>query len=63
MRAKLHSLVAAEGPFVATIRARFPNAIAIYEEPLALWDTAGSLAEVAGCPVDLLDLRAASTVM
>lgn len=37
--------------------------VAGYAEPLALWNAAGSLAEVAGCPVDLLDLRAASTVM
>lgn len=34
-----------------------------YAEPLALWELAGDLAEQAGCPVDLLDLRAASTVM
>jgi predicted nucleotidyltransferase len=88
MLAKLHSLLASDGPIVATIRARLPEAIAIYAfgsqvqgtadresdldlavlvagyaEPLILWDTAGSLADVAGCPVDLLDLRAASTVM
>lgn len=37
--------------------------VAGYADPLALWDAAGSLADVAGCPVDLLDLRAASTVM
>ena len=30
---------------------------------MALWQLAGDLADVAGCPVDLLDLRAASTVM
>jgi hypothetical protein len=30
---------------------------------LVLWDLAGSLTDVAGCDVDLLDLRAASTVM
>lgn len=34
-----------------------------YADPLALWDAAGHLADVVGCPVDLLDLRAASTVM
>lgn len=34
-----------------------------YADPLALWDLAGTLADVAGCPVDLLDLRAATTVM
>jgi predicted nucleotidyltransferase len=37
--------------------------VAGYAEPLALWDVAGTLADIAGCPVDLLDLRAASTVM
>jgi uncharacterized protein len=37
--------------------------VAGYAEPLALWALAGDLADVAGCPVDLLDLRAASTVM
>lgn len=37
--------------------------VAGYADPLALWDVAGSLADVAGCPVDLLDLSAASTVM
>jgi uncharacterized protein len=34
-----------------------------YLEPLLLWALSGDLADVAGCPVDLLDLRAASTVM
>ena len=37
--------------------------VAGYADPLALWSLAGDLADVAGCPVDLLDLRAASTVM
>ena len=37
--------------------------VAGYADPLVLWDLAGSLADVVGCPVDLLDLRAASTVM
>ena len=37
--------------------------VAGYAEPLALWKLAGELAELAGCPVDLLDLRATSTVM
>lgn len=37
--------------------------VAGYAEPLALWGLAGELADLAGCPVDLLDLRAASTVM
>jgi predicted nucleotidyltransferase len=34
-----------------------------YADPLTLWEVAGSLADVVACPVDLLDLRAASTVM
>lgn len=34
-----------------------------YIEPLTLWTLSGDLADIAGCPVDLLDLRAASTVM
>ncbi|MEJ7137350.1 type VII toxin-antitoxin system MntA family adenylyltransferase antitoxin [Amphibiibacter pelophylacis] len=37
--------------------------VAGYADPLLLFDLAGSLADVAGCPVDLLDIRAASTVM
>lgn len=34
-----------------------------YAVPLALWDTAGTISDIVGCEVDLLDLRAASTVM
>jgi predicted nucleotidyltransferase len=34
-----------------------------YADPTELWDLAGDLADLAGCPVDLLDFRAASTVM
>ena len=30
---------------------------------MALFDLAGDLADVTGCPVDIVDLRAASTVM
>ncbi|HLA34775.1 MAG TPA: nucleotidyltransferase domain-containing protein [Rhodocyclaceae bacterium] len=37
--------------------------VAGYAEPITLWDLAGRLADIAHCPVDLLDLRAASTVM
>lgn len=37
--------------------------VAGYAEQVALWQLAGELAELAGCSVDLLDLRAASTVM
>ncbi|MFT4242668.1 MAG: nucleotidyltransferase domain-containing protein [Acidovorax sp.] len=34
-----------------------------YADPVLLWQLAGELSGVAGCAVDLLDLRAASTVM
>lgn len=37
--------------------------VAGYADPLTLFDLAGQLADSAGCPVDLIDLRAASTVM
>lgn len=37
--------------------------VAGYADPVALWELSGELADLAGCPVDLLDLRAASTVM
>ena len=82
------NILAPEGPVVAAIRTRFPQAIAIYAfgsqvqgtagpgsdldlallvagyaDPIALWELASKLTDVAGCPVDLLDLRAASTVM
>jgi uncharacterized protein len=32
-------------------------------DPVALWDLSSGLAEIAACPVDLVDLRAASTVL
>lgn len=34
-----------------------------YGDPLTLFNLSGSLADIAGCAVDLLDIRAASTVM
>lgn len=37
--------------------------VAGYADAVVLFDLAGELADVAGCAVDLLDLRAASTVM
>ena len=37
--------------------------VAGYAEPLVLWDLSAQLADRLGCEVDLLDLRAASTVM
>ena len=37
--------------------------VAGYAEPLALWSLSGDMADLAECPVDLLDMRAASTVM
>jgi predicted nucleotidyltransferase len=37
--------------------------VAGYAPPLELWALSGELADIAGCNVDLLDFRAASTVM
>lgn len=37
--------------------------VAGYADPLTLWDLSMGLANITGCPVDLLDLRRASTVM
>ena len=37
--------------------------VAGYADPLVLWSLAGELSDTVACPVDLLDLRAASTVM
>lgn len=37
--------------------------VAGYADPLTLFELAGELADTAGCEVDLLDLRAASTLM
>lgn len=37
--------------------------VAGYADPWSLFELAGDLADLAKCPVDLLDLRAASTVM
>ena len=37
--------------------------VAGYAEPWLLWEVTSDLADLAGCPVDLLDMRAASTVM
>jgi predicted nucleotidyltransferase len=34
-----------------------------YADPLSLWDKAAALTPLVACSVDLLDLRAASTVM
>ncbi len=34
-----------------------------YANTIRLYEVAGDLSEIAGCPVDLLDFRAASTVM
>lgn len=88
MPSTITQLLAPDSLVVSAIRARFPNAIAIYAfgsqiqgtagpqsdldlavlvagyvDPLVLWDVAGNLADLVGCPVDLLDLRTASTVM
>ena len=37
--------------------------VAGYADPLRLWTLASELQDIAGCSVDLLDMRAASTVM
>lgn len=37
--------------------------VAGYADPVGLFDLAGDLSDLTGCPVDLLDLRAASSVM
>ena len=37
--------------------------VAGYADAVQLWQLSGELADLAGCAVDLLDLRAASTVM
>jgi len=37
--------------------------VAGYADPVRLWELAGELADIAGCHVDLLDLRATATVM
>jgi len=37
--------------------------VAGYADVTQLWQLTGELADIAGCAVDLLDLRAASTVM
>lgn len=37
--------------------------VAGYADVARLWQLSGALADIAGCAVDLLDLRAASTVM
>ncbi len=37
--------------------------VAGYADPLQLWDVSADLADIARCDVDLLDLRAANTVV
>lgn len=37
--------------------------VAGYADPIDLWDISSDLAELVNCEVDLLDFRAASTVM
>ncbi|MEA9995954.1 nucleotidyltransferase domain-containing protein [Pseudomonas sp. 10B1] len=32
-------------------------------DPMRLWEMSGELADIAGIPVDLIDMRAASTIM
>jgi len=37
--------------------------VAGYADVMTLWNLSGELADIAGCAVDLVDLRAASTVL
>jgi predicted nucleotidyltransferase len=37
--------------------------VAGYADPVSLWTLSGQISEITACPVDLLDFRAASTVM
>lgn len=37
--------------------------VAGYADPVALWELSSALVDLLGCPVDLLDFRAASTVL
>jgi predicted nucleotidyltransferase len=85
---RIESLLAADGPIVAAIRAELPSALAIYAfgsqvnatangnsdldlavlvagyaDTIQLWDLSGKLADISHCSVDLLDMRAATTVM
>lgn len=41
----------------------FAVLVAGYANPLQLWNLSSELEDIAGCPVDLLDMCAASTVM
>ena len=70
LRSRLHGLLAvyAFGSRVqgtAGERSDLDLAVLVqgYADPLVLWVLAGEAADIAGCPVDLLDLRRASTVM
>ncbi len=88
LQAQIEAALIPEGPVVTTLRAAFPQVLAIYAfgsrvsgvpspdsdldlallvagyaEPLRLWELSGQLASTLGCAVDVLDLRAASTVM
>lgn len=55
----------AQGPNTAGPHSDLDVAVLVptYADPQQLWTLAGELAELAACHVDLLDLRAASTVM
>lgn len=85
---RIDHALAPEGSIVATLRAAWPQALAVYAfgsriqgqaqassdldlavlvagytDPVARWEVAQELAVALGCEVDLVDLRAASTVM
>jgi len=88
LAARIEKPLVKEGAVIISLRAAFPQLLAIYAfgsriegtarvdsdldlsilvagyaGPLQLWEIASQLSDVAGCPVELLDLRAASTVM
>lgn len=87
-KTQIDNALSEHGAVVATLRAAFPGALAIYAfgsrsqgqarpdsdldlavlvagyaPPLQLWEVSGQLADLVNCTVDLLDFRAASTVM
>lgn len=70
LRARLPDLLAVYG-FGSRVHGTFRDdsdldlavLVAGYADPWMLFELAGELSDQVGCPVDLLDLRAASTVM
>lgn len=88
LESHIEHALAQDGFVVTTLRAAWPNALAIYAfgsrvqgnaqgdsdldlavlvagyaDPLKLWEVSEAMVEHLSCEVDLLDMRAASTVM